>query len=156
MSLKNYTTDVPANKSIAEIQQMLQKHGVSGIMMEYEPGTGQIESLAFKLDIEGRTWAFRLPLRWRNAHQVMYRGVKDQVNWRTGESRYKKSREEQAYRVAWRILKDWVAVQMALVELEIVQVQEVFLPYIIQKNGQTLFENITKNPGLLLGDGGNN
>jgi hypothetical protein len=36
MALKNYTTEVPANRSISEIQEMLQKHGVSGVMMEYE------------------------------------------------------------------------------------------------------------------------
>jgi hypothetical protein len=39
---------------------------------------------------------------------------------------------------------------MASVELEIVQVQEVFLPYVIPKNGHTLFENIATDPSRLL------
>jgi hypothetical protein len=45
-----------------------------------------------------------------------------------------------------RALKLW----SALVELEIVQMQEVFLPYVVQKNGQTLFENIVLDPSRLL------
>src|SRR5207248_2297040 len=121
----------------------LQKHGVAGVMMEYEQGTGRIESLAFKIDINGQPWGFRMPLRWRQAHDVLYRGSR-------GQERYAQTREDHAYRVAWRILRDWVSVQMALVELEIVQIQEVFLPYVIQKNGQTLFENIVSDPSRLL------
>jgi len=140
MSLKKYTTEVPANRSISEIQEMLQKHGVSGVMMEYEQGTGRIQSLAFKIDINGQSW---MPLRWRQAHDVLYRRARR-------EQRYTKSREDHAYRVAWRILRDWVDIQMALVELEIVQIQEVFVPYVVQKNGQTLFENIVLDPSRLL------
>lgn len=139
MALKNYTTKVPASRSVNEIQEMLQKHGASGCLVDYETGTGKISSLAFKVDINGQPWGFRLPLRWREAQAVMR------------EQRISKWRDDDyCYRVAWRILRDWVDIQMALVELDIVQMQEVFLPYVVQKNGQTLFENIVTDPGLLL------
>lgn len=62
MALKNYTTEVPANRSISEIQEML-KSRVSGARLEYEAGTGRIQSLAFKIDINGQPWGFRMPLR---------------------------------------------------------------------------------------------
>jgi len=153
MALKNYTTEVPASRSVQEIQEILQKHGVTGTMMEYEQGTGRIESLAFKIDINGQAWGFRMPLRWRQALQTLYRGKKSVKSMYYQESRIaaaERAREEHAYRVAWRILRDWVDVQMALVELEIVQIQEVFLPYVIQKNGQTLFENVVLDPSRLL------
>ncbi len=156
MALKNYTTEVPANRSISEIQEILQKYGVSGVMMEYEQGTGRIESLAFKIDINGQPWGFRMPLRWRQALETLYRGKKSVKNMYSQQARItaaERTREDHAYRVAWRILRDWVDVQMALVELEIVQIQEVFLPYVIQRNGQTLFENIVTDPSLLLGSG---
>jgi hypothetical protein len=39
---------------------------------------------------------------------------------------------------------------MALVEIEMVQLQEVFLPYAITKSGKTLYEGILDNPQLLL------
>ena len=48
---------------------------------------------------------------------------------------------EQARRVAWRILKDWVAAQLAIVEAEQAQMAEVFLPYAVEsQTGQTMFQ----------------
>lgn len=42
--------------------------------------------------------------------------------------------------VAWRIVKDWVEAQMAILESEQVQMDEVFLPYMVNNRGQTIFE----------------
>ena len=42
---------------------MLQKHGMAGVIMEYEQGTGRIESLAFKIDINDHPWGFAVPPR---------------------------------------------------------------------------------------------
>lgn len=58
--------------------------------------------------------------------------------------------DDYVYRVAWRILRHWVDSQMAIIELEMVQIEQVFLPYIINKNGKTLGENFVNNPQLLL------
>ena len=41
------------------------------------------------------------------------------------------ARMQQANRTAWRIIKEWVQAQMALVETEMVTVEEVFLPYML-------------------------
>ncbi len=142
MPLKNYTTRVPANRSVQEIQEMLQKHGASGVLLEYEKNTGRIASVSFRIDLDGKVMGFRLPLKWREAKKVMEnQGVKRAFN-----------DEDYAYRVAWRIMRDWVDIQMALVELEMVQLVEIFLPYTIQKNGKTLFENIVIDPSKLLDD----
>src|SRR5579872_916977 len=89
--------------------------------------------------IERERMNFRLPLRWREARRVM-----------TQQDIARACDDDYFYRVPSRILRDWVDVQMALVELEVVQLQEVFLPYIVQKNGQTLFENISSDPSRLL------
>ena len=37
----------------------------------------------------------------------------------------------QANRTAWRIIKEWILAQMALIETEMVTVEEVFLPYML-------------------------
>ena len=140
MPLKNYTTKVPANRSVKEIQDMLQKHGASGVLMEYEKGTGRIASLSFKIDVNGQSMGFRLPLKWREAESVLCsQGVKRAVY-----------DEDYVYRVSWRIMRDWVGIQMALVELAMAKLEEIFLPYNIQKNGNTLFQNIMENPKYLL------
>ena len=49
---------------------------------------------------------------------------------------------EQARRVGWRIIKDWLEAQMALLELNMVKIQEVFLPYIIGIDGKTIYEKL--------------
>ena len=57
---------------------------------------------------------------------------------------------QQAERVAWRILKDWVEAQMALLDIEMVRFEEIFLPY-IEVQGQTVFEKLEEKQFLLEG-----
>ncbi len=135
MPLKNYTTKIPANRTVQEIQEMLQKGGATGILLEYEKGTGRIESLAFKMDFAGKVVGFRLPIKWRQAQKVLVR-----------ERNSKARDDDYCYRVAWRILRNWLEQQMALIEIEMVDLQEIILPYAVQKDGNTLYENILNNP----------
>lgn len=58
----------------------------------------------------------------------------------------------QAERVAWRILKDWVEAQMALLDIEMVRFEEIFLPYIETKNGRTVYERLEEKQFLLEGE----
>lgn len=139
MPLKNYTTQVPANRSVQEIQEMLQKHGASGVLLEYEQGTGRIRALSFKIEFDGNPIGFKLPLNWRQAKEVMKR-----------ERNRKAHDDDYCYRVAWRIIRNWLEQQLAIIEIEQAQLQQIFLPYMVQKNGKTLYDNILENPQLLL------
>ena len=49
------------------------------------------------------------------------------------------ARRQQAIRTSWRILKDWVEAQMALLETGMVTMDEIFLPYMIS-GGQTFYQ----------------
>ena len=49
------------------------------------------------------------------------------------------SRRQQAIRTSWRILKDWVETQMALLENGMVTMDEIFLPYMLA-GGQTFYQ----------------
>jgi hypothetical protein len=142
MALKNYTTKVPANRSVQEIQDMLQKHGATGMLIEYEPGTGRISGIAFQMTLGEQKIAFKLPLQWREAQLVM----QEQGNSRAHDDDY-------CYRVAWRILRDWVSVQMALVEINMAQMQQIFLPYAMKPDGTTFYEAIMSDPKFLIGTG---
>ena len=64
-----------------------------------------------------------------------------------------KDTREQAERVAWRILKDWVEAQMALIDIEMARFEEVFLPYIQTNNGQTVYARLEEKQFLLGGEG---
>ncbi len=62
MPIKNYTAVVPANRSIAEIQDALVKHGATGVLYKYEQGTGRIEALQFLLLVQDRDVTFSIPV----------------------------------------------------------------------------------------------
>jgi len=141
MAIKNYTTKLSALQSVAKIQEALISHGAVGIQMMYDRDQ-RISSLAFALPFkDGKNLSFQLPCEWRKFQQVLInQGIK-----RSGEDEY-------AYRVAWANLKDWVLAQMALYETEIVTMPQIFLPFVVTKNG-TLFDQF-KDKGQLLLDSG--
>lgn len=145
MALKNYTTKVPVNRTIQEIQEMLQKGGATGIFMEYEKGTGRIDALTFRMDFNGQPAGFKLPIKWKQAQKVLQ-----------NEGNNKAWDDDYCYRVAWRIVRNWLEQQMALIEIQMVDMQEIFLPYAVQKSGKTLYQQIIDDPKFLLGEGENN
>ena len=55
--------------------------------------------------------------------------------------------------MSWRIIKDRVEAQMALVETQMVTTAQVFLPYAIMRDGKTLAQHVEQDPNFLLGDG---
>lgn len=143
MPIKNYTTKVPANRSIEEIQSALVRHGALGMIFKYEQGTGRIEALNFVLPLNDQTFKFSLPVNWRRFQAVLKR---DRV------SRW--DDEDYVYRVAWRNIRDWVLAQLALYETEIVDLGQVFLPFMTDRAGKTIYNLIQENPGqFLLGEG---
>ncbi|SRR5712691_7598369 len=137
MPIKNYTTTVPANRSITEIQDALVKHGATGVLYKYEPGTGRIEALQFLLRIKHQDVAFSLSVNWRKFQRVLQ--LQEVRRWE----------EEYVYRVAWRNIRDWVMAQLALYETEIVDMPQVFLPFATDAKGQTLYEKMVDGKFLL-------
>lgn len=141
MPLKNYTTTVAASRSINEIQDSLVKHGATDVLFQYEEGTGRIEALRFMLSIKGNKQTFSLPVNWRRFQEVLK--LQEVRRW---------DDEDYVYRVAWRNIRDWVMAQMALYETMIVDIPQVFLPFMTDNKGQTLYEAIQSGQ-LKLGSG---
>jgi hypothetical protein len=140
MPIKNYTTKVPAHRSIQEIQETLVKHGAVGMIYKYEKGTGRIEALQFGLEINGQTVGFQLPVNWRRFQEVL----KQQEVKRCDD-------EEYVYRVSWRCIRDWVLAQLALYETEMVELPQVFLPFATSKGGKTLYQQVSESNLLIEG-----
>ena len=144
MALLNYTTKIDPDKTAAEISRCLTQYGAQAIMTEYDPTTSYIQALSFKITVDGQSMAFRLPCDWKPVFDILQN---DQKVPRAN------STKEQAVRTAWRIVKDWVEAQMALVETRMVTTQQVFLPYALMRDGRTLAEKMSAEPGFLLGEG---
>jgi hypothetical protein len=146
MAILNYTTTIEPEQTISEIQKMLSRHGVTAMMTEYDGP--QVSAVSFQLNIEGKPMGFRLPCNWRAVRLIFKeQGI-------TSVKHKDKNLDNRAVRTAWRIIKDWVQAQLALVEVNMVTVPQVFLPYAIMKDGRTLSEHVAADPKFLLGEGG--
>lgn len=137
MPIHNYSTQINSEKTIIEIQKILVKHGANKIVIDYE---NQVpKAVTFCLTINERMVGFSLPANYRGVLKAM---TKQKVPKRL-------LTQEQALRVAWRIIKDWVQAQAAIVEADLADLAEVFLPYAITPEGKTLYNQI-KDTGMYL------
>ena len=141
MAILNYTTTVDSFKTVSEIEYILMKHKAKSIMKNYDGES--ITGLSFLIDTGVQQVPVRLPVKVDECLEVLKREKKN-----SPRSSIKATRE-QAERVAWRILKDWIEAQMALLDIEMVEMQEIFLPY-IEIQGQTIYEKLEQKNFLLL------
>jgi len=142
MPILNYTTKITPEKTVMEIQQILAKAGAKTISIDYDE-IGQPSAVTFFIQILGRWVNYRLPSN--------FSGVQAALQDDPGVPRSLKT-EMQARRVAWRITKEWVAAQMAIIEAQQAELAEVFLPYAVMGSGRTLFQEF-RSGTLLLGKG---
>jgi hypothetical protein len=156
----NYTTQVPAARTIPQIQEILTKHGARSILTDFDP-KGNITALSFKVatkqpcthpagticaDCRGTgikevLLGIRLPVDVPATLKVLQR---------TAPPRYRT--EEHARNVAWRNIKDWIEADFAFIETEQVKFEQVFLPYILTGDGRTIYERLSQH-GFQLPEG---
>lgn len=137
MTIFMETTRIAAERTVSEIQQILAKHGASSILLDYE--AMHVSAVSFKYDVTGNKIPFCLPCRWQAMETALRKSGK--------RPRYDDTFETWARRVAWRQILRWVEAQMALVDTNMVKVQEVFFPYIQSATGKTLYE-LSENRGF--------
>lgn len=144
MNLKNYTSEVPAGRSIERIKNVLRNLKVKNINEEYGEN-GRLEGIKFVIDINGKSVVFALPAKIDVIADIMYRQV------RRPTEATKKRCQEQAERTAWKTIQDWIEVQATMIQLEQAELFEVFLPYALTASGDTVFSAIKNNNIKLLG-----
>ena len=140
MNLKNYTSGVPAGTTISYIEAYLMDAGATGIMKDIK--NGQVIALMFEMDMGPKTGrhVVKLPANVEEVHKYLW---KDYV---TSSRRPRKSEVDfldQAGRTAWKIVQDWVQVQVSMIKLKQMEPMQVFLPYIW--DGQRTFYEFLKD-----------
>ena len=137
MPLKNYTTTIKASKTIGEIQEILAQRGARQIMIDYQDG--RANRVCFTIDTPIGVQAVVLPVQPDRVLAVLRRdGVK--VDYTRAEN------------VAWRIAKDWLVDQLAILDTEMVTIDQVLLPYFVDRSGRSVYE--LYNSGQLMIAGG--
>lgn len=139
MGLLNYSTRIEAAKTVGEIQTILAKHGARQMLVGYAED-GNVESLVFQIETQYGLMGFRLPVNVEPVLKVLERQYDLRQLGHGG-----RPDQAQAVRVAWRILKDWVEAQMAILETEMVSVEQIFLPYMMVGDKHTLYEAMVES-----------
>jgi len=137
MAILNYTTSVDAVKTAMEIQRKLAKAGAQAILCEYDDN-GVMSAMSFRTQTPHGAIFFRLPAQMDGVYRALCKDSKVPRRLKT---------HEQAAKVAWRILKDWIEAQLAIIESGLAELTQVFLPYAQDANGSTVYESI-KNKGF--------
>ncbi len=125
MAIKNYTSTVDCYTSLGEIQSALAKAGASKIMIDYDGG--RPIAVTFAMNTAQGLSGFLLPACFEGTERVF-------------KKQKLKLDPTQIERTAWRNVRDWVLAQIALVESADIQVDQVFMPYLTDGKGTTLYQ----------------
>lgn len=152
--LKNYTSNVPVSQTLHRIEQVLIRCGVSGITKEFGT-TGQITALRFHIQPSDNMpeTTIRLPADVEKALQALWMNYVDgdkltedgkAIRWNNRKTKRRDDFRDQAERTAWRIMQDWVEVQMSMIQMNQAEYREVFLPY-VWDGRSTLYQRIKES-----------
>jgi hypothetical protein len=129
----NYTTTIDPHKTAAECIALLARHGATRISMDL--ADGKPSALAFGIDTPNGMRFYVLPANPQGVYAALGKAYRE----RRIPQRY--CDREQAERVAWRVLKDWLEAQLALIDAQVVAIDQVMLPYlIVDDSGLTLYQ----------------
>jgi hypothetical protein len=128
------TTKVPASKSIGEITGLLVRFGARSIETIYETGTPA--GLSWSVMLYDRAVYFRMPAKTEPVYKRFRKQIAGSIS--LGRDQNLKDRAE---RVAWRQMLAWVQVQLALIEIGMVEYAQTFLPYLQDgPGGRTMWD----------------
>lgn len=151
MKLKNYTSEVSVSQTISRIEHILIGSGVSGIQKEYHQNVaGKIVALTFTIRLAETSWTIRMPVDEEKALQCLWLAYADgdqltpngaEIQYGSRKNKKRGEFRQQAERTAWKIMQDWIEVQMSMIQMQQADFQQVFLPY-VWDGKQTLYDRV--------------
>ncbi len=135
MSILNYTTSISTEKTASEIQKKLAIAKAQAVLCEYDENAVMC-AMSFRISTPHGVVFFRLPANTDGVYKALLNDKKIPKKLKS---------KEQAAKVAWRILKDWVEAQIAIVDAEMADMTEVFLPYAQNSDGLTVYQSLEKS-----------
>jgi hypothetical protein len=135
MKLRNYTSNIAVDRSLEAIDTLLRQAGATHTARAYKDGA--VDAVMFQLNVNGRPYSFRLPSNPDAVFKVMMADI--QKPQRGTEERVK----EQSLRTAWSLVREWVHIQLSMIQLQQAEALEVFLPYLYDgKNDRTFYTQL--------------
>lgn len=125
--MKNYTSSVSPDRTIAQIEVLLIKAGARSISKEYDKGEIVAVNFTILCPETKAPLGVRLPADAEAVFQVFKKQRTSRSRWNSG---WEEKLRDQAKRTAWRLTYDWVAVQLSMIEMRQAELLQVFLPYL--------------------------
>ncbi len=145
MNIKNYTSTVPAMTSMGRIENLLIEVGATGISKKIDPATKTCTAITFKMELNGMPLSFHISAQIQPCFDVLWAEVK------RPRPDTKQLITQQAERTAWKIISDWVEIQVTMIRLQQAELLQVFLPYLYdEKNDQTFYNRLQEGGFKLL------
>jgi len=136
MPLLNYTTEVPVARTMGQIQGLLIGAKAQKILTEFTP-EGRVSALSFQINSNFGILSIRMPAKIQACYKIL---AAERSRSFDGKKLF-----EQAERIAWRIVKDWLEAQLAMIRVKQAEIEQVFLPYIQDpQTGQTVYEKLAE------------
>lgn len=128
----NYTTTIDPAKSATECMGMLANAGARKISIDMESKVPV--GLSFVIKTRWGDRAFDMPADIEGTYQALLRA------YRSRSIPPKYATREQAARVTWRVLKDWLEVQLAMIEAGLADLEQIMLAYVLVEPKKTLYQ----------------
>jgi hypothetical protein len=138
MSIRFYTTDVDADKTAREMQQILAQSDARRVAMDYGPD-GHPTAIQFVLLLDGQPLPFRI--------EPDVGGMRKALN--EDDDTPGHFDIEHARRVAWRIWKEWLNSVLAFRKTRQAQLDQLLLGFGVTGDGRTVHERLVDDRKLL-------
>lgn len=142
---KNYTTTITTSETVGQVQQMLAGHGARRVMIDYADRLPC--AVSFELATDAGPRVFVMPVNVEGMAAVLARFAAMPGSSK-GVSKAVLTSREHATRVAWRVLRDWLDAQLALVAAQMADLSEVMLPYLVVSPGGPTLGQVFRDRGL--------
>lgn len=128
----NYTTTVPPGRSASECIDILIKHGARKVGMSV--GEDKVpDGIEFVIDTAFGPRSYTVDVDAARVRKVLLAAYSE------GRVERRHTDPAHAVRVAWRVAKDWLEAQMAMIETGLVTLDQVMLPYMRVDDAHTLY-----------------
>lgn len=142
----NYTTTIDPARTAGECIQRLAVHGATAIGVTYD--AGKPTGLQFAITTTHGMRTYALPVNVTGTQKAL------ETAWRQNRIPRSKASREQAERTSWRVLKDWLEAQLALIEAGVAEMPQVMLPYmVVGEAGETVWTRFLENEQLAITGG---
>ena len=138
MSIRFYTTDVDAEKTAREIQQILASSDAHRVTMMYDD-EGRPTAVEFVLQIDNQPLPFHI--------EPDVEGMEKALN-EDGDTPGTFD-ADQARRVAWRVHKEWLNAVLAFRNTRQAQLDQLLLGFGVTGDGRTVHERLVDDRKLL-------